>query len=418
MTLPRRQLLALASTLPLALCAKPSHAQRAAPRWIVVLLRGAVDGLSVCAPYEERAYRDERPNIALPAPGQEGGLLALEGAGPRFGLHPALAPLLPLWRGGQFGLLHASGLPGQGRRSHFEAQDELEAGTPGRSSTADGWLARLLRQQGDGGTAVRALYSAAVRPKLLAGFDGSTALPGAARGGLREAAPAMAGALDRLYAQDPRYAETWRSGQMGRQQVAQALQAGADAPSDRRMEGASGDAPDRGAPAAGSLPDTARRLAQALRADARLQFAVLELGGWDTHARQGAAQGQLANRLAPLGAGLAQLAQALGPLWDDCVVTVLSEFGRTVRENGNAGTDHGHGNAAWLLGGRVAGGRVLGDWPTLDAAARHQGRDLAITTDLRALLAGVAARHLGLRDAALDAVFPGYAGGLLAPLRA
>jgi uncharacterized protein (DUF1501 family) len=417
MTLPRRQLLALASTLPLALCAKPSHAQRAAPRWIVVLLRGAVDGLSVCAPYEERAYRDERPNIALPAPGQEGGLLALEGAGPRFGLHPALAPLLPLWRGGQFGLLHASGLPGQGRRSHFEAQDELEAGTPGRSSTADGWLARLLRQQGDGGTAVRALYSAAVRPKLLAGFDGSTALPGATRGGLREAAPAMAGALDRLYAQDPRYAETWRSGQMGRQQVAQALQAGADAPSDRRMEGASGDAPDRGAPAAGSLPDTARRLAQALRADTRLQFAVLELGGWDTHARQGAAQGQLANRLAPLGAGLAQLAQALGPLWDDCVVTVLSEFGRTVRENGNAGTDHGHGNAAWLLGGRVAGGRVLGDWPTLDAAARHQGRDLAITTDLRALLAGVAARHLGLRDAALDAVFPGYGGGLLAPLR-
>ncbi len=417
MTLPRRQLLALASTLPLALCAKPSHAQRPAPRWIVVLLRGAVDGLSVCAPYEERAYREERPNIALPAPGQEGGLLALEGAGPRFGLHPALAPLLPLWRGGQFGLLHASGLPGQGRRSHFEAQDELEAGTPGRSSTADGWLARLLRQQGDGGTAVRALYSAAVRPKLLAGFDGSTVLPGATRGGLREAAPAMAGALDRLYAQDPRYAETWRSGQMGRQQVAQALQAGADASSDRRMEGASGDAPDRGAPAAGSLPDTARRLAQALRADTRLQFAVLELGGWDTHARQGAAQGQLANRLAPLAVGLAQLAQALGPVWDDCVVTVLSEFGRTVRENGNAGTDHGHGNAAWLLGGRVAGGRVLGDWPTLDAAARHQGRDLAITTDLRALLAGVAARHLGLRDAALDAVFPGYGGGLLAPLR-
>lgn len=417
MTLPRRQLLALASTLPLALCAKPSHAQRPAPRWIVVLLRGAVDGLSVCAPYEERAYREERPNIALPAPGQEGGLLALEGAGPRFGLHPALAPLLPLWRGGRFGLLHASGLPGQGRRSHFEAQDELEAGTPGRSSTADGWLARLLRQQGDGGTAVRALYSAAVRPKLLAGFDGSTVLPGATRGGLREAAPAMAGALDRLYAQDPRYAETWRSGQMGRQQVAQALQGGADASSDRRMEGASGDAPDRGAPAAGSLPDTARRLAQALRADARLQFAVLELGGWDTHARQGAAQGQLANRLAPLAVGLAQLAQALGPVWDDCVVTVLSEFGRTVRENGNAGTDHGHGNAAWLLGGRVAGGRVLGDWPTLDAAARHQGRDLAITTDLRALLAGVAARHLGLRDAALDAVFPGYGGGLLAPLR-
>ncbi|MBN8506627.1 MAG: DUF1501 domain-containing protein, partial [Burkholderiales bacterium] len=170
---------------------------------------------------------------------------------------------------------------------------------------------------------------------------------------------------------------------------------------------------DRGAPAPGSFPDTARRLAQTLRADPRLQFAVLELGGWDTHARQGAGQGQLANRLAPLGQGLALLAKELGPLWQDTVVTVLSEFGRTVRENGNAGTDHGHGNAAWLLGGRVRGGRVLGEWPTLDASARYQGRDLAITTDVRALLSGVAAQHLRLSDAGLSRLFPGYSGASL-----
>lgn len=405
--LNRRLLLASAAALPLA---GRAATDRPPPRWIVVLLRGAVDGLSVCAPYEERAYRDERPGIAIAPPGAEDGLLALDGPGPRFGLHPALAPLLPLWRSGQFGLLHASGLVGAGRRSHFEAQDELEAG--GRSALGEGWMTRLLQAGGADRppATVRALYSGPVRPKLLAGSEGAAALDGGTRAA---GAPLMGGALDRLYAQDPRQAEVWRAANQGRSQVAQAMQDGASMAPSAMDGGVRGDAPDRGAPAAGSAPDTARRLAQTLRADPRLQFAVMELGGWDTHARQGAGKGQLANRLAPLGQGLAVLARELGPLWNDTVVTVLSEFGRTVRENGNGGTDHGHGNAAWLLGGRVRGGRVLGEWPTLDASARYQGRDLAITTDVRALLSGVAARHLGLPDAALARLFPDYSGGSL-----
>jgi uncharacterized protein (DUF1501 family) len=174
---------------------------------------------------------------------------------------------------------------------------------------------------------------------------------------------------------------------------------------------------DRGAPGANTFPATARRLAQVLRADSSLRFACVELGGWDTHARQGAAQGQLAGRLAPLGQGLATLARELGPLWADTVVTVISEFGRTVAENGTGGTDHGHGNALWLLGGAVRGGRVLGEWPGLERSARFEGRDLAVSTDYRSVLAGVAAQHLGLRDAALAQLFPGYGGGLLPVLR-
>ncbi|MBN8505484.1 MAG: hypothetical protein J0L58_13520, partial [Burkholderiales bacterium] len=162
----RRHLLATAAALPaLSLASNPD---RTPPRWIVVLLRGAVDGLSVCAPYEERAYRDERPGIAIAPPGSEHGLIDLGAAGPKFGLHPALAPLMPLWQAGQFGLLHASGLVGAGRRSHFEAQDELEAG--GRGTLSEGWLARLMADgaQADA-QAVRALYSGPIRPKLLAG---------------------------------------------------------------------------------------------------------------------------------------------------------------------------------------------------------------------------------------------------------
>ncbi|WP_374437727.1 DUF1501 domain-containing protein [Inhella sp.] len=405
MSLHRRHL--LLASLPAALLSPRARAAGAPPkRWIVVLLRGAIDGLSVCAPYAEADYARERPGIALPPPGQEGGLLDLDG---RFGLHPALAPLQPLWAAGQFGFVQACGAP-TSSRSHFEAQDELETGTPGVKTTPDGWLARLLEGDQAG---VQAVYTAPTRPKLLSGPASArvAALPGATRTPER---PALGAALDRLYAQDPRYAATWQAAQSGRSQMAGALEAG------QGMNGAmtGGDpAADRGAPGANTLPATARRLAQVLRADPTLRFACVELGGWDTHARQGAAQGQLAGRLAPLGQGLATLAQSLGPLWADTVVTVISEFGRTVAENGTGGTDHGHGNALWLLGGAVRGGQVLGAWPGLESAARFQGRDLAVTTDYRAVLAGVAAQHLGLRETALATLFPSYSGGRLPVLR-
>jgi uncharacterized protein (DUF1501 family) len=138
----------------------------------------------------------------------------------------------------------------------------------------------------------------------------------------------------------------------------------------------------------------------------RLRLAFMQLGGWDTHVNQGAADGQLARRLQPLGEGLARLAADLGPRWNDTVVVVMSEFGRTARENGNRGTDHGHGNLMLVLGGTVAGGKVYGDWPGLSPAALHEGRDLAVTTDFRTVLGRVCARHLRLKDERLDAVFP------------
>lgn len=386
--LQRRSLLLAAGALPSWALAQ----QSAPPRLVVVLLRGAVDGLSVCAPYGDPGYASDRPTIALPAPGRDAGLLDLGDT--LFGLHPALAPLLPLWQAGQFGFVQSCGQP-QASRSHFEAQDLLEAG--GRADS--GWLARLIGLQ-EGGDAVRALYSAATRPKLLSG-PAAQAVAALAGGNARSTRPRLSEGLSKLYAEDPRYADAWAAAQRGREQLGQAMMAAADL--EREMEAAS-----QGAPAAGSFPDTARRLAQAMRADPRLQIAALELGGWDTHARQGAAQGQLANRLAPLGQGLALLARGLGPVWDDSVVLVLSEFGRTAHENGNGGTDHGYGNAVWLLGGRVAGGRVHGRWTGLEPAARHQGRELAISSDVRAVIAGVAAAHLGLRDAALQALFPDY----------
>ncbi|MBB5205196.1 uncharacterized protein (DUF1501 family) [Inhella inkyongensis] len=403
MQLSRRHLLFAGALAPSMLRAAPSGNP---PRWVVVLLRGAVDGLSVCAPYAEPEYGAERPSIALPRPGLEGGLIDLDG---RFGLHPALAALQPLWAAGQLGFVHACGAPGVGR-SHFEAQDELEAGTPGVKTTPDGWMARLIGLRA-GAEQVQAVYTGATRPKLFKGSGVGVqvaALPGLSARRSRSQAPALSGALERLYAQDPRYAQAWKDGQMGRDQLDQAL---AETPSmDPKADG--------GAPLPGGFPETARRLARVMRADAGVQFACLELGGWDTHARQGAAQGQLAGRLAPLGQGLAVLAQDLGALWQDTVVTVISEFGRTVAENGNGGTDHGHGNVLWQLGGRVAGGRVLGDWPGLQRSARHEGRDLAITTDYRAVLSGIAAQHLGLRDAALASLFPRFSGAALNLLRA
>jgi uncharacterized protein (DUF1501 family) len=153
-----------------------------------------------------------------------------------------------------------------------------------------------------------------------------------------------------------------------------------------------------------------------MRKDRGVQLAGMALGGWDTHAHQGAATGQLASRLQPLGLGLAALAAGLGPVLDETVVIVMSEFGRTVRENGNGGTDHGHGNAIWLLGGRVAGGRVHGRWPGLSGDALYEGRDLAVTTDFRQVLAEVCTRHLELPDARLAQVFPGYASKAADPL--
>lgn len=372
-------------------------------RLIVVFLRGAVDGLSVVVPYADAGYYRARSSIAIARPGSEGGALDLDG---RFGLHPALAPLLPLWQAGKLGFVQASGSPDT-TRSHFDAQDYMESATPGRKTTPDGWMNRLLgalpADAALRAAPTRAVSIGAVLPRIYAGSNSVANIPsgaGAARPTLLDR-PQINRAFAQLYGGDDKISRAYQGSMQAHQEVMNSLDSAAN---EREMQAAN-----NGAPLPNGFPDDAARLATLMRKDARVQLAFMAVGGWDTHANQGAATGQLANRLGPLGQGLAALAQGLGPVLDDTVVVVMSEFGRTVRQNGNGGTDHGHGNVMWVMGGRVAGGKVHGAWPGLEDRALYEGRDLAVTTDFRAVLADIAARHLGLPDARLAEVFPAYA---------
>ncbi len=377
----------------------------APPRLVVIFLRGAVDGLSVVVPHADDAYYAARPSIALARPGDDGGVLDLDG---RFGLHPALAPLMPLWRAGQLGFVQACGSP-DATRSHFDAQDYMESGTPGRKSTADGWLNRLLGalppDPAGGASATRAVSMGPVLPRIYAGRNSVANVPLGAAAGKPTLLdrPQVAEAFGRLYGGDDALSRAFQASRQSHQEVMRSMNGDS---LEREMQAAS-----NGAPLPNGFPDNAARLATLMRNDPRVQLAFMDLGGWDTHANQGAASGQLANRLGPLGQGLSALATRLGPVWNDTVVVVMSEFGRTVRQNGNGGTDHGHGNVMWLLGGRVAGGRVHGRWPGLDDGALHEGRDLAVTTDFRQVLAEIGERHLRLQDARMAELFPASPSG-------
>ncbi len=363
---------------------------------VVIFLRGAVDGLSVVAPYAEPDYARFRPNIALPAPGQTDGLLDLDG---HFGLHPALAPLMPMWQGGKLAFVHASGSP-DATRSHFDAQDYMESGTPGVKITGDGWMNRLLGELPGPASPTRGVSVGAVVPRIYAGATPVASLAqgqGATRPTILDQ-PRIADAFARLYDGDDASARAFRESQVARREVLASLDPSA---AEKEQMAAS-----NGAPLPNGFPDDAVRLARLMRNDARVQLAFVGLGGWDTHAGQGAARGQLANRLTPLGLGLAVLADRLGSTFDDTVVVVMSEFGRTARENGNRGTDHGHGNAMWMMGGPVAGGKVHGRWPGIDESSLNENRDLAVTTDFRDVIATVAERHLALPDVQMDHLFP------------
>ena len=381
----------------------PGAAQRlpGGRRLVVVFLRGAVDGLSVVVPHAEDAYYRHRSTIALPRPGEDGGVLDLDG---RFGLHPALQPLMPLWQSGRLAFVHASGSPDP-TRSHFDAQDYMESGTPGRKTTPDGWMNRLLgatpaRQA----SATRAVSVGAVIPRIWAGPQPVANIANGARATRPTPLdrPQVGRAFDALYGGDDAMSRAYRESRQSRREVVDAMEGGGMSSEQQ--------AADNGAPLPAGFPDDAARLATLMRRDPGVQFAFMALGGWDTHVNQGNARGQLAGHLAPLGRGLAEFASRLGPAFDDTTVLVISEFGRTVRQNGTGGTDHGHGNVMWALGGRLAGGKVHGRWPGLDDAALYEGRDLAVTTDFRQVLAGVCTHQLGLPDGRLSDVFPGFAG--------
>jgi uncharacterized protein (DUF1501 family) len=360
---------------------------------VVVMLRGAVDGLNVVAPVGDENYLRLRPGIGLASPGMENGALDLDGY---FGLHPALASLQPLWQQKKLAFVHASGSP-DATRSHFDAQDYMESATPGRKNTPDGWMNRLVATLPGTATPSRLLGIGPVMPRILAGQAAAVNLPNVAAGTKADILdrPGIGAAFDQLYANHPRFGRAYDDGRKAHREV---MMAAAETP---QMQAA-----DRGAPLPNGFPDDAARLATLMRNDPKIQMAFVALGGWDTHVGQGAGTGQLANRLAPLGQGLAVLAERLGPLFDDTVVVVMSEFGRTARENGTGGTDHGHGNVMWVMGGKVSGGRVYGDWQGLDDAALNEGRDLPVTTDFRSVLAQIAERHLLLTDKELGQVFP------------
>ncbi|MGO4378204.1 DUF1501 domain-containing protein [Pseudoduganella sp. RAF19] len=382
-------------------------ADKSAPtqrKLIVVMLRGAVDGMNVVAPVADPEYARLRPNIALAHAGSEGGALDLDGY---FGLHPALAPLMPLWQQKKLAFVHASGSP-DASRSHFDAQDYMESATPGVKSTQDGWMNRLLAQLPGESTPTRALSIGPVMPRILSGHAAAMNLANGAAGVKNNVLdrPALANAFDQLYMGHERFGKAYLDGRDAHREV---MVAATNNPMMAEMQMADG-----GAPLPNGFPDDASRLATLMRNDPNIQLAFFALGGWDTHANQGAGSGQLANRLAPLGQGLAVLAQRLGPMFDDTVIVVMSEFGRTARENGNKGTDHGHGNAMWLLGGKVNGGKVHGDWRGLADNQLNEGRDLPVTTDFRRVLAQVGERHLRLSDAALGKSFPSLPSG--APL--
>jgi len=369
--------------------------ERSGRRTLVVLFqRGAVDGLNVVVPYGEEHYYRLRPTIAIPRPSGSSaeGVLDLDGF---FGLHPALAPLVPLYRQGTLAIVHATGSPDT-TRSHFDAQDAMESGVPGVRSTTDGWLNRALQQE------------PVPKPSPLRAVALSPRLPLTLRG----AAPAVAVAdLRQFRVVGPQQLVEENFEAMYAETLDQFLRGVGDEtfeavdllkkldPQDYR--------PDNGAQyPASRFGQSLREIAQLIKADVGLEVAFVDSGGWDHHVNEGAVEGRLANLLRDLGQGLAAFATDLGDRLSDVVFVSMSEFGRTAHENGNRGTDHGHGNCMLVLGGPVRGGRVYGRWPGLAPEQLNDQRDLKVTTDYRTILAEILTRHLAVQN--LEPVFPAF----------
>lgn len=364
----------------------PSH-----PKVLVCLfLRGAMDGLSVVVPHAEPAYYKARTSIAIPEPGKgEHAALDLDG---RFGLHPRLSPLMPAWDAGELALVHAVGSP-HPTRSHFEAQGYMESGTLG-AATRDGWVGRTLAELPASSTdTFRAVAFADNIPRGMRGAPGVLAmrnLESLALRGPEKLRSRLEQGFARLYAakDDPLH----RAGREALTAIARAREIPKPRPGS--------DYPNAARPLA--------EIAELIKANIGLRAAWIDVGGWDTHQGQGNAEnGRLPGLLDGLGRSLAAFRRDLGDRFGDVVVLTMSEFGRTVRQNGTGGTDHGHGTAMLVLGGSVNGKRVYGHWPGLEPADLYEGRDLAVTTDFRDLFAELANKQLGAQS--LDKVFPGHA---------
>ena len=365
---------------------------------ICLFQRGAADALNIVVPHGESAYYGMRPSIAIPRPSRNvaGGAIDLDGF---FGLHPALAPLKPLYDQKLLAPVHAVGSPST-TRSHFDAQDYMETGTPDNKGTTDGWLNRYLAVKGTcdecnlAKTPFRAVAMTPQTPRILEGPSATVAMNSLSEFSVR-ATGSSAERLEALYRTGSADlvhgtgAEMFDAVKMLRSANPQKYQPQNSAQYPRSQFGL-----------------RLLQIAQLIKANVGLEIAFADVGGWDTHVNQGSSTGQLAQRLNDFSQSIAALVTDLGDRMDDVVIMTMSEFGRMARENGNRGTDHGHAGALFVIGGNIKGGKVYGKWPGLEQEQLYEGRDLALTTDFRSVFAEVVSDHLGAR--ALDKIFPGF----------
>jgi uncharacterized protein (DUF1501 family) len=360
---------------------------------VVIFQRGAADGLNVVVPYREKNYYAMRPGIAIP----DNQIIDLDGF---FGLHPALAPFKPLYDQGHLAIIHAAGSPDMSR-SHFDAQDFMESGTPGVKDTEDGWLNRALQAEDlrhrQEHTAFRALALGSQVPRTLAGKVPAIALANINSFTVGGKGPAPSPAANAFQAM---YGESGDS----------ILHATGDETFDavKMLRAAN---PGQYTPVAGAnypnneFGNNMKQIAQLLKANLGVEAAFTDVSGWDTHQNQGGVTGQLADRLREFSSAIAAFWLDMGPAAENITLVTMSEFGRTARQNGTGGTDHGHANAMFVLGGHVKGGKVYGRWPGLANEQLNEGRDLTVTTDFRQVLGEAVAKTIGANN--LDVVFPG-----------
>ncbi len=374
---------------------------------VTIFQRGAMDGLAAVPPVGGSALRRLRPRLAMSAAKSAGDDAMLD-LGVGFGLHPAFAELEPLWRDRRLGIVHAVGSPDP-TRSHFDAQDYMETGTPGRKGTPDGWLNRVVGHLGHDATPFRAVSMTAALPRSFYGSEPALAvtnlrsfkvdLPGS-----RGASQAAGEGFEALYEQTSQgllrdtAQDTFEAVDMLKKLDV------------RRYRPSPGVRYPRS-----PLGNSLQQIAFLVKSDVGLEVAFAESGGWDTHVQQGTSNGSFAQRARDLSQSIAAFWQDLGSLRDDVVVLTMTEFGRTVAENGSGGTDHGHGSCLFVLGNQVDGGKVHGHFPGLGERDLYEGRDLPVTTDFRAVFSEVAGRHFGLPEGA--ELFPGWSGERIPLLR-
>ena len=408
MAVTRRFFLKSSGIAMASLAAAPSFLKRTAlaqtiggtgkdrPIIIAIFQRGAMDGISAVIPFGDKNYYSVRPQIAVPQPksGNADGAIDLDGY---FGLHPSLAPFKPIYDDGHLAIVHAVGSP-DNTRSHFDAQDYMEAATPGNKGTADGWLNRYMQAKKDSkATPFRAVSFTANLPRTLLGPAPAIALTNISDFGVRagQGNGQVAKGFEELYSQGLNDA-LHGTGKEAFEAVKMLKKA-----NPAQYTAANGATYPR-SPFGQSL----LQIAQLIKSDLGVEVAFTDVGGWDTHANQGSSRGQLANRLQDFSQGIAALYKDLGDRMRNVVILTMTEFGRTIRQNGSGGTDHGHASVAFTLGGPVKGGKVYGKWPGLATDQLYEARDLALTTDFRDVFSEIAARHLGATN--LGTIFPGF----------